>query len=75
MDESRQERRAKREERGKTNDRGEGRARDSMHPAATARVKAIRERLEELMAERTKLREELVALRGAGAAAGESTTA
>ena len=74
MDDSREERRARREERGKLREAGDGKPREKPHPA-TARVKAIRERLEELMAERTKLREELVALRGAGAAAGESTTA
>ena len=64
MDESRQERRTKREERGKTKDAGEGRVRDNMDPATVARVKAIRERLDELVAERTKLKEELQALKG-----------
>lgn len=75
MDDSREERRARREERGKLREAGDGKPREKPHPATLARVKAIRARLEELMAERTKLREELVALRGAGAAAGESTTA
>lgn len=42
-------------------ERGE---RDKRDPATAARMKEIRARLEELAAERTKLKEELQALRG-----------
>ncbi len=59
MDQSKQERRAKREERGDH---------DKRDTAAVARMKGIRARLDELAAERTKLKEELQALRGPEAA-------
>jgi hypothetical protein len=75
MDDSREARRAKREERGKLRDAGDGKPREKRDPATMARVKAIRARLEELAAERIKLREELVALREPGAADDDATTA
>ena len=75
MDETREERRAKREERGKLREAGDAKPREKRDPATTARVKEIRARLDVLAAERSKLREELAALRGDGAADGEGETA
>ena len=71
MDESRQERRAKREERGKSMPPGERSTRENLDPMAIARVKTIRKRLNELAAERARLKEELQTLRGKAAAGGD----
>lgn len=75
MVDSREERRAAREERGKLRDAGDGKPREKRDPATMDRVKAIRARLEELAAERLKLREELLALRGPGATDDDTTAA
>ncbi len=64
MDELRQERRARREARGLRKASAEGGPKMVRDPAAMGRIKEIRTRLDELAAERGKLREELKALRG-----------
>lgn len=71
MEESRQERRAKREERGRSMPPGERSIRENLDPMAIARVKTIRKRLNELAAERARLKEELQTLRGKAVEGGD----